>query len=117
MYSLGVKPSLIIKFLFLITSGLLVGYRTHADQIKWNYLGREAFLANQQNRFDKYMAHPQSVIGLMVFSIFALFVWAAPCMRDLLLQVKSSSQEHPKEATFLNKACHLERSYPSNGSG
>ncbi|WP_197413873.1 hypothetical protein [Terracidiphilus gabretensis] len=93
------KPSLIIKFLFLITSGLLVGYRTHLDLIKWNHLGREAFLANQQNRFDKYMAHPQSVIALVVFSIFAMLVWAA-LYEGLAFAGKKLFSRAPKKESF-----------------
>jgi hypothetical protein len=67
------KPQLVIKFLFALASGTLMGYLVHLSHLKWNGLGREAFLSYQTSQFDRFMAKPDSGVGLIIVStIFVL---------------------------------------------
>jgi hypothetical protein len=52
------KAAYVFKFIFAIAFGALFGEYITWDYAKWHALGRNAFLASQGNRFDRYMAHP-----------------------------------------------------------
>lgn len=62
-----------LKLFFAIVLGVLFGQAVARDLAKWHALGREAFLAYQGNRFDRYMAHPASgalhIIGTAAFVV------------------------------------------------
>jgi hypothetical protein len=52
------KSLYILKLFFAVALGVLSGQALTRDYAKWHALGREAFLAAQASRFDRYMAHP-----------------------------------------------------------
>jgi hypothetical protein len=58
------------KLLAALFLGLLAGLQVHHSYVKWNHLGRAAFLEDQSKRFDMYMAkvHPfgLTIIGAIV---------------------------------------------------
>jgi hypothetical protein len=47
-----------LKLFFAIVLGVLSGQAMARDYAKWHALGRDAFLADQANRFDQHIAHP-----------------------------------------------------------
>jgi hypothetical protein len=72
-YSFLMRSHYVIKFLFAVASGALMGQLVHLSHLKWHVLGREAFLSYQANQFDRYMAKSDTGVGLMIFcAIFAL---------------------------------------------
>ena len=50
--------------------GLMYGLYTHYDHVKWLGRGREAFLANQSHRFDKFVQYHS--VGFMVIACVIL---------------------------------------------
>jgi len=77
------KSAYAFKFLFAIAFGALFGAYMTWDYSRWHALGRDAFLAYQGNRFDRYMAHPAPgvlhvvVAALMVLGLAATYEAAA----------------------------------------
>jgi tetrahydromethanopterin S-methyltransferase subunit E len=64
-----------------VTLGVLVGAYIRHDYMKWNRLGREAFIAHQAQRFDMYMATPRpalpTIIGAVLIVIGLVVVYEA----------------------------------------
>ncbi len=56
------KSMYAIKLFLVVVLGVLTGEAVARDYAKWHALGREAFLAYQGNRFDRYMAHPAAAL-------------------------------------------------------
>jgi hypothetical protein len=61
-------------------SAVLLGvlFRTwvHPDYVRWQHVGRSAFLSHQAVRFDKYMAAaPAELLLVFRYAILALVVW------------------------------------------
>ena len=50
--------------------GLVLGSAVHHDQMEREQMGREAFLAKQATRFDKYHAKPHSIALDLVGTVF-----------------------------------------------
>ncbi len=67
------------KILSVVLSGLLFWTYINHDYSKWGSRGREAFLAYQSGRFDRYMApnHPVSIsiFGILAFTILAALIY------------------------------------------
>ena len=67
------KFTVIIKFLLLLSFGALFGVSVHADYEKWHSVGRDAFLAYETRRFDRYMLNPGTgALSIFTFAILAL---------------------------------------------
>ena len=64
------------RTLATILLGILFAWFIHRDEMKWNRLGREAFLADQSRSFDRANAQPPpfEVMGL-VGVLFAAIVF------------------------------------------
>ncbi len=58
----------VLATLFL---GVLLGVFLHFRQMRWLGLGREAFLADQGHRFDKFAAYHSAAAMLVAGIIFA----------------------------------------------
>jgi hypothetical protein len=58
MYPSAMKSAYTFKFFLAVALGVLTGEAVTRDYEKWHALGRDAFLANESHRFDRYMAHP-----------------------------------------------------------
>jgi hypothetical protein len=84
------KSLYLVKLFLAISLGVLAGQAVTRDYAKWHSLGRDAFLAAQGNRFDKYMAHPAPggihvILGaIFVVSLLAAYeiasFWGAKCV-------------------------------------
>src|ERR1700676_2760872 len=57
----------------VIVMGLVAGSYTHHMYMTWNGRGKDAFIAYQLGRFDKYMAHPHSLMFTFASNVIA---WA-----------------------------------------
>jgi hypothetical protein len=56
--------------------GVLFGTWVHHDYVRWQHLGRSAFLSHQAVRFDKYVAvAPAELLLVFRYAILALGVW------------------------------------------
>jgi hypothetical protein len=77
------KSMYAIKLFLAVVLGVLSGQTLSRDYAKWDALGREAFLAAQGNRFDRYIAHPAPVsthiitATLIVVAFVAMYELAA----------------------------------------
>jgi hypothetical protein len=66
---------IIAKLTIVVILGALIGESVNLDHQKWHRLGRTAFLSHQSQRFDKYIAIPQSPAVLILTSvIMAIFL-------------------------------------------
>lgn len=67
------------KILSAAFLGLLFGLYIHHDHVRWGRLGREAFLAHQNRRFDAFMngLHPApgSILGGIVVVLALIGVY------------------------------------------
>jgi hypothetical protein len=63
--------------------GVTFGWYTHHEYVRWNLLGREAFIAHEVQRFEQYMAVPRPmgftifggvVVAIGLFGIYELLV-------------------------------------------
>ena len=70
------------KLFLVIVLGVLSGQGITRDYEKWHALGRQAFLVYQENRFDRYMAHPGPG-ALRVLSLTILLVAVAALYEGL----------------------------------
>ncbi|MGO9795126.1 MAG: hypothetical protein ACLPLZ_03400 [Terracidiphilus sp.] len=62
-----------VKLFFAVALGVLSGQAITRDYAKWHVLGREAFLAYQGNRFDRYMAHPApGALHIITFTLITV---------------------------------------------
>jgi hypothetical protein len=72
------KPYTISKIITALLIGILLGGAVHHDHVKRGQLGREAYLAKQAVRFDKFFAEPPSVaLEMFVGVILAGFAFGA----------------------------------------
>jgi hypothetical protein len=55
----------------MLVMGILVGVYRYHDYLTWNQRGKDAFINHQLQRFDRYMAHPHSLIFTMVSTAVA----------------------------------------------
>jgi hypothetical protein len=60
------KNKLASKAIASVVMGILFGLYVHHDYAKWGQRGREAFLQNQLQRFDRFMAHPHAIVPTMI---------------------------------------------------
>jgi uncharacterized membrane protein SpoIIM required for sporulation len=69
----------ISRIIAALVCGFLFGWYVNYDYLRWNRLGREAFLAYQVQRFDAHMATPDPMaltlvsIGVAVVGFLALY--------------------------------------------
>jgi hypothetical protein len=79
------NSSLINKAIAVTLLGVIFGWYTHYDYVRWSLLGREAFIAHQMHRFELYMAVPRSLVPTMfggvvvaigLFGVYELMVLA-----------------------------------------
>jgi hypothetical protein len=59
------------RLLAIFVMGILVGLYRYHDYVTWNQRGKDAFITNQLQRFDRYMAHPHSLLFTLVSTAFA----------------------------------------------
>jgi hypothetical protein len=59
------------KLIAALIVGLIVGLRIDHNNASWGRRGREAFLAHQEQLFNRYSAFPHTSIGIIVTSIIA----------------------------------------------
>jgi hypothetical protein len=57
----------------VIVIGLVAGSYNHHRYMTWNRRGKDAFIAYQLGKFDKYMAHPHSLMFTLATNVIA---WA-----------------------------------------
>ena len=60
------------RLLATVIFAVVIGSYMHHDYMKWNRLGRDAFLAYQDHRFDTSMAHPHSAMIPIASSVIVL---------------------------------------------
>jgi hypothetical protein len=67
------------RIITIVLFGVLFGSYIHRDYANWNLRGREAFLAHESQRFDRFIAKPHprvfTVIGatITVAGIFGIY--------------------------------------------
>jgi len=69
-------------------SGILLAAYIHNDYVNWGTRGRDAFIAHQLQRFDRYMAIPQPMMNTMVSSV--IFAVGALAIYEGLVYVFSA---------------------------
>ena len=70
------KSSSIARLVTALLFGGLFGQHIHNDYVKWQNLGRDAFLAYQGHRFDLYMSSPRpAAFNVAVTAVLAVGVW------------------------------------------
>jgi hypothetical protein len=86
----GMRSKLFTKALLLLVGGGLFGLLIKADQDRWYRVGRDAFLAYQQKRFDLNVTHPGYTIiyiigaGIFVLGLGALYEGVALAIDRML---------------------------------
>ena len=61
----------IARGLAVLVMGLLFGSYIKHDYQKWRRLGRDAFIAHEMERFDRFIA-PRSAFGVAAFGVIIL---------------------------------------------
>lgn len=85
---------IIAKLIIVIVLGALIGESFNLDYQKWHRLGRTAFLSHESQRFDKYIAIPQSPAVLILTSVsMALLLW---CIYEGLVAFADMAFQHKK---------------------
>ena len=71
-----IEPHKVISAIIL---GVLVGLRIHYDYMKWNHIGRAAFLEHEGQRFDRFINPPHpaafSIFGAIIALLIAVAVY------------------------------------------
>jgi hypothetical protein len=49
--------------------GLALGFYVHHDFVAWSQRGREAFMAYEGQRFDRFFIQPRSIVATMIVSV------------------------------------------------
>jgi hypothetical protein len=66
----------ISELISVVTIGTLCGLGMHGTQVKYQRLGREAWLSDKSRYFDKYIANPASVLReIFIFVVLALLIF------------------------------------------
>jgi hypothetical protein len=93
------KSAYVFKLFLSLVFGVLMGEYIAWDYARWHLLGRNAFLAYQAHRFDRYMAHPSPgiehviVATLIVVGLAAAYeVFAFVCAKCFSLIVDTIRQ-------------------------
>jgi hypothetical protein len=76
------KSAYVFKLFFAIVAGVFLGERVNADYARWHGLGRDAFLAYQGHRFDRFMAHPAAG-GIHIAGSTFLLILLVACYEGL----------------------------------
>jgi hypothetical protein len=63
------------KILSAAFFGLLFGLQIHHSNLKWNRLGREAFIAYQNQEFDRSVASPVNGFLMVLVTIFMMLLF------------------------------------------
>jgi hypothetical protein len=71
---MGMQTKLLAKATAAAFLGVLLALYIQHDLLKWNALGRSAFLSYQNHRFDTSMAYPRSELSLVLHAIFLALV-------------------------------------------
>jgi hypothetical protein len=64
----------------IISAGIwavFLGLLLHMDHVRWNQMGKEAFLAKEAARYDRNFADPVSVIIDVIACLFLLCIFLA----------------------------------------
>ena len=70
--------------------GLLLGYYNYHTYQKWNQGGKDAFIAHELQRFEKYVAHPRPMLFTLASTtigyafIFGFYELIAAALSKLL---------------------------------
>jgi hypothetical protein len=71
------KIKIISELFSVVVTGVLYGLWSNEMYLKWHRLGREAFMAHQSQRFDKFYANPHSsMLWILVYLVFTMLVFA-----------------------------------------
>ena len=74
------------RVLAAILLGAMLGWLVHSDSVKWKQLGREAFLADQSEKFDSTDADPTPLsVMLVVSSVLTLVLFGGYELLVLLI--------------------------------
>ena len=67
------KRELTGRFIAAVLIGILSGYYLNFDYVRWSQRGREAFLAYESHRFDRFMLSPRpAIVTVFVVSFVAV---------------------------------------------
>lgn len=55
----------------VVVMGILFGSYNYHNYTTWNLRGRDAFLSHELERFNKYMAHPHSILFTLTAATIA----------------------------------------------
>ena len=89
------------RLLAILVMGILVGLYRYHDYLTWNRRGKDAFIANQLQRFDRYMAHPHSLFFTLASTAFAyalilgIYEVIAGLIEQLVPSPKSAATSSP----------------------
>jgi hypothetical protein len=77
------------RMVAMLVMGILVGFYRYHDYLTWNQRGKDAFINHQLQRFDRYMAHPHSLIFTMESTAVAyvLILGVYELIRSCRLQI------------------------------
>ncbi len=64
------KRELVGRFVAAMLIGMSFGFYVHHDYLKWSQRGRDAFLAYQAHRFDRFMLSPHpTIVTVFAFTL------------------------------------------------
>jgi hypothetical protein len=95
------KIRLISELAAAVTIGILVGLHTNWTHWHWHQLGREAFLSNQSQYFDKFFVNPAPaihpiatfvVVALVFFAVFKAISFVVSMALSKIGKASASSQ-------------------------
>ena len=94
----------ISRIVAMAVMGILLGLYAHHDFVRWNARGRDAFLAYQSMRFERYMANPRPIVLMVLSSIIGVFFF---CIYEIIALaisalLKSSMPDPPPINRFDN---------------
>jgi hypothetical protein len=97
---LTVNRKVVCRIFALLILGFSIGSYVHHDELKWHRRGREAFLADQMQRFDRNMANPHpTAIPILSATILAAIAIGA---YELAAKGVSLILDRPGEATHVD---------------
>ncbi len=94
------KRELIGRFIAAVLIGMLFGSYIHHDYVKWSQRGREAFIAYQTHRFDRFMLSPHPAIATVFTFTFlmVIFLGIYELLAAVLLRMIGSTELHSGNA-------------------
>jgi len=101
-----VNRNLIARSIAVVLLSILLGYYIHRDERQTRQLGRERYLVQEAQKFDKLVSDPTPlpamiIGGVLVLSFFVLIYEVIAFVISVVLKFKSIGDEKPAGTTSI----------------